>query len=72
MKHRDTSFSLIFVAVILAHVGFIGWLVFGNNGCQHDLAASESAALTPEDKPPIQLNFRCLIALSLNPSSTRL
>ena len=57
MKHRDTSFSLIFVAVIVAHVGFIGWLVFGNNGCQHDLAASESAALTPEDKPPIQLNL---------------
>ena len=57
MKHRDTSFSLIFVAVILAHVGFIGWLVFGNNGCQHDLAASESATLTPEDKPPIQLNL---------------
>ena len=57
MKHRETSFSLIFVAVVLAHVGVVGWLLFGNSGCQQDLEASGTVALTPEDKPPIQLNL---------------
>lgn len=57
MKHRETSFSLIFIAVVLAHVGVVGWLVFGNSGCQQDAAASESAALTPKAAQPIQLNL---------------
>lgn len=55
MKHRDTSFSLIFGAVVLAHVGFIAWLLMGPAGCQQELTALE--ALTPDDPTPIQLNL---------------